>query len=234
MAKKEELDLVSGNLFDKRSDPTVRHIKGPPGFNKQAGRRAMFRAIMAAHPFSAIVETGTSYGNTTRFMARRVDIPIHTIEIDQSRTETAGEYLSEYPNVRQYRGDSRNVLADLLDNGTLPARDVFAYLDAHWLDHLPLIDELTALLDKTSDFVAIVDDFRVPDDPEYGYDRYGDNGTLEADLLAPLASRFAGAFYPAMPARHETGARRGCIVLTDSETLAAKLGSLAELRPAAL
>jgi hypothetical protein len=71
---------------------------------------------------------------------------------------------------------------------------------------------------------VLIDDFGVPGDAAYGYDRYGDTA-LEVALIAPvLRTHRLQAFFPTQPGVQETGARRGCVVLAPAARAARLAG----------
>jgi hypothetical protein len=80
----------------------------------------------------------------------------------------------------------------------------FFYLDAHWYDHLPLLDEMTLILERMSNSVIMVDDFQVPDDPGYCYDDYGEGQVLDLRYLLPLAHYDFAIFFPDVPSYLES------------------------------
>src|SRR6185503_7616085 len=126
--------------------------------------------IHACH-FDAIIETGTFRGSTTLFLAHNSGgAPVFTSEVNTRVFETARRRLRAFQNLHMYNLDSRQVLktADLARY-----RRPFFYLDAHWLADLPLSEEINVICQKWVDYVVMVDDFQVPDDPGYGYDDYG-------------------------------------------------------------
>jgi hypothetical protein len=64
--------------------------------------------------------------------------------------------------------------------------------------------------------VVMVDDFRVPDDPGYGYDDFGSGKALDQSYIAPtVEAHRLGVLYPALRSVEETGLRRGCAVLAN-------------------
>ena len=72
----------------------------------------------------------------------------------------------------------------------------------------------TIVFARCPNAVAMVDDFRVPDDPGYGYDDFGPGLALDQSYIAPTAEAHRlTAFYPTLPSSKETGMRRGCVVL---------------------
>ena len=132
--------------------------------------------------------------------------------------------------MHQFNGDSASELAKLATDRRWIGGPTFFYLDAHWLDNLPLVDELRAIRPAWPDFVALVDDFQVADDPGYGYDDYGPGKSLELGLLSDPDFADLHAFWPAAPASRETGQRQGYVVLATPGAMTDALLELAELR----
>ena len=79
----------------------------------------------------------------------------------------------------------------------------------------------------------MVDDFQVPFDAGYGYDDYGSGRVLTADYIEPIvAAHGLRVLYPSTPSVHETGERRGCVVLAKNTAFAVEPNSLPLLREA--
>jgi hypothetical protein len=201
-------------------------------FNSQDGRREIFTQIMAAHRFAAIVETGTYHGRTARFMAEESGLPVYSIEANLRFFRAARKFLSDCPGMFLFYGDSATLLRQKVAAGDIPDRDVFCYLDAHWHEALPLADELATVTGAMTDYVILIDDFQVADDPGYRYDDYGPGKALRVEYLAPFAGRGLSVFLPSRPSAEENGARRGCIVLTAAAHIAAALRKAPALREA--
>jgi hypothetical protein len=197
-------------------------------FNRQEGRTKLFLAILDSFRPSVLVETGTFKGTTTQFMAQVFPGRILTCEINLRWFIEAQARLSQHPNVELRRQDSRAFLRDVSKVLGSDER-AFFYLDAHWLDDLPLRGEIEFILDAWPNAVVMIDDFQVFDDAGYAYDDYGPGNALTLDLLRGL-ERFS-IFFPALPSRLETGARRGCAVLASSNEAADALHHTSALRP---
>jgi len=189
-----------------------------PAWNGQAGRAALFASLLAAVRPDALLETGTYFGATTAALAA-TGLPVRSVELAARRFGFARARFALCRNVRLARGDSRGALAAWLGpGGPLRGRRVLAYLDAHWRPDLPLAAEVDALFDGAPEAVALIDDFAVPDDPGYAFDRY-DGVALDAHYLAAVvARRDLSLFYPSLPSAAETGARRGAVVLAPPAT----------------
>jgi hypothetical protein len=92
--------------------------------------------------------------------------------------------------------DSRQFLREL-SHGALVDRCVSLYLDAHWSNNLPLLDELELIVSHWSRLLVMVDGFKIPDDPGYGHDDYGKGKVLALETLeASRPNRDLVAFFP--------------------------------------
>ena len=208
--------------------PTLAQGLGGP-FNGQDRRVEAVRDIFARVRFGSIIETGTYRATTTVLLRALSAAPIATIEADSRYYHYARMRLFRR-HIRVIRGDSAKVLGDLADEAPWNRGPTFFYLDAHWLDDLPLSTELEAVSSGWSDFAVLIDDFRVPGDVGYGYDDYGPGRSLELAILSPLAGNQVAIYWPAAPSATETGARRGWVVLASPGLVDDSLGGLATLR----
>ena len=203
-------------------------------FNGQSVRRELFASLITELRPSAIIETGTHLGTTTEFMAK-TGLPIYTIEANPRNYGFAKVRLWKLRQVTLRQGDCRNILKEFLDGplGTPNRGSVFAYLDAHWDDDLPLAEELCLLFSRVEKAVVMIDDFEVPGDPGYGYDDYGPGKSLTRAYIDPIVSAHQlQVFYPVTPSEEEDGMRRGCVVLCRDSTHSDALSSCSLLRRA--
>jgi len=194
-------------------------------FNGQSFRQLVFADLWNECRFEAIVETGTFCGSTTAFMANNANIRVYSSELNPRYFAYASKRLQTIPNVRLVHQDSRRFLKSLE-----LARDLrlFFYLDAHGNDDLPLREEIEYIIRSFSSFVAMIDDFEVPNDPGYAFDDYGIGKCLSLRDFPFHQDKRVSVYFPNRPSQAETGARRGCIVLA-SPSLAlhvSKIGSL--------
>jgi len=190
----------------------ARYDNDDGSFNGQAIRRGLVTDIIARMKPATIVETGTYLGSTTGYLAR-FDVPVHSSEISAPLLFAARQRLSQFRNVTLRLGDSRRMLAQLIADG-VNASSTFFYLDAHWLDDLPLLDEMRLIDGNWASYIALVDDFQVPGDSGYAYDDYGANKVLRYAYLEPcLRGQSIEVYFPNAPSHQETGGRRGCVIL---------------------
>ncbi len=204
-------------------------ITGP--FNGQRRRTAAVTAVFEAIRFGTVIETGTYRALTTRHLRRVTDAPIATIEVNPSYFRYSSRRLARLPKVSQFLGHSPAVLEQLRLDAAWRAEPVFFYLDAHWLNDLPLLDELAAIRRGWTEFAALVDDFRVEGDAGYFYDDYGPGKALALPLLADRSDLAdLHVFWPAAAATTETGARRGWVVLASPGAVTDALRGIPDLR----
>lgn len=204
-------------------------ITGP--FNGQRQRVAAVAAVFRAVPFKTIIETGTYRALTTVHLRQISTARIATIEVNPRYFEYSKRRLTGLEDVNQFLGHSPVVLERLRRDAEWQAEPVFFYLDAHWLNDLPLVDELDVVRRGWRDFAALIDDFRVDGDEGYYFDDYGAGKTLALPLIAGVPELAdLRVFWPAAPSRRETGARRGWIVLASPGSVADGLAGLSELR----
>jgi predicted O-methyltransferase YrrM len=176
-------------------------------FNGQAERTRTIESLVDRFEPGCCIETGTFFGHTSKRLAE-FGVPVYTIERDPGLANVARLRLARRQNITVLRGDSATLLPSLAAKPDV--REPFIYLDAHWGEGLPLVSELETIFSAWADCVVVIDDFRVPHDDSYGYDVY-DEAELSLELLALPGDVTAG--FPTLPAREETGGRRGTLYL---------------------
>lgn len=214
--------------FADRFRPELREFFGGP-LNAQPARQALVEALLRAVPFAQVVETGTFRGSSTAFIAQRFAGPVTTVEVVPRFHHYARWRLRDVPSVTLVLDDSVEALRRL--GRERPEGPLFAYLDAHWEEHLPLREEVEQIILGWRDWVAVLDDFQVPDDPGYGYDRYDRGQELTLPYLRAWEWPGVVGFWPATPSAEEGGSRKGCLVLA-SASMAPALRALPLLREA--
>lgn len=114
------------------------------------------------------VETGTCFGSTTMALATIFDT-VTTIENNRIYYYMAMNRLLKVRNIEFVKGDSSQVLLKHIEKMT---DKTFIFLDAHWEKSCPLIDELIQIGNAKIRPVIMIHDFKVPNEPELGYDSY--------------------------------------------------------------
>jgi len=201
------------------------------GLNGQLHRKRIFRDLVNACAFEAIVETGTFKGDSAAYMAQTANLPVYTSEVNARFSLLARVRLRSVPEVNFFVGDSRKFLRLLPIILKDRSKRLFFYLDAHWYDDLPLEGELDIIARDWEQFVIMIDDFQVPGDEGYGYDSYSDDQTLTFGRFANVFRRHCLIpFFPTLPSGEETGIKRGCVVLAREANVVEILGQISSIR----
>lgn len=119
------------------------------------------------------IETGSLYGHTAAFLASIFN-QVHTIEIVPTNYQVSQNTLYPFPNAVCHLGSSQEVLKELLP--LLKEKSLFFYLDAHWNEYWPLLDELEEISKTHKDnCIIVIDDIKVPGRPDIAYDAYAEH-----------------------------------------------------------
>src|SRR5262249_55907872 len=140
-------------------------------------------------------------GSTLGYVARRFpDLDCHACEPDAAAFEVATAHACSRPGVHLFRETSQKFVDRLArDHAQLFARPLLAWLDAPGYGYAwPLREEVAFLTRSFARGALLIDDFRVPHDARFGWDRYGDQQCCfeyVRDAIAPGVSW--RLYYPA-------------------------------------
>ena len=158
-------------LIERAREATKEMSTGryPEAFEGDWYIEAELRRLVEKWKVRTIVETGTYKGQSTRALAG-MGAEVITIEIEP---EPELVEIMDLANVRALTGDS----AEFLDEAIVLMRvsqPILFYLDAHWREHSPLLDELGAIarLCLREKPLLAIHDFLNPQHPEYGCDTW--------------------------------------------------------------
>jgi predicted O-methyltransferase YrrM len=177
-------------------------------FNGQKNRVRVFHAINDRVPFENYVETGTYLGMTTDFLARTArkrGARVYSCELDERLFAIARRTVGNLANVQLHHGNSVGFLRSLRPG--LRSAANFVYLDAHGRDSLPLREEL-ALLRGWRNTIVMIDDFHVPSDRRFGWDRYDEEREICLRYIDGIVEP-ERVYLPNYPASHEKATWRG-------------------------
>jgi len=152
--------------------------------------RASFKAIGEQMNATSIVETGTYLGSTTSLLAKMFpNTPIFSGEINKTSYTKAKKNLRKFPNVKVYNLSSPDFLNHLIDKNLLGERPLF-FLDAHWWKFWPLEDEIKIITDRLKSSVVYIDDFKIPGDDRFKFDRYEEK-VCSVEMIKPRMNKKA-------------------------------------------
>jgi predicted O-methyltransferase YrrM len=224
--------IIADRLFpDFFAAREARRLVEPAApLNGQGGRRAIVERIVRDCAIQQFIETGTFRGGTTRWFAQ-FGIPVYTVEANPRLARFAQIVLADMPLVQIAEMDSVAFLNRLSADPAITAQTTLFYLDAHWERRLPLGDEIVIVTRYFPKAIMIVDDFQVPDDPDYTFDNFGPGKRLDLEYVRHTGVADLEIFFPALPGMEEDPPRRGCVVMTTDVPMAKILRSIDLLRP---
>jgi hypothetical protein len=170
------------------------------------------------HNVIRIIETGTFIGGTTIQLSKLR--PVYTIEINEEYFLKAKENIKNlqpvnHCDITQYFGDTVEVLKVIVPDA-INGRTLF-YLDAHWYNYCPLLEELEIISrDLKSDLkpVIVIHDFQVPERFDLGYDEYNGQPFNFSWIKSRLDSIYGEDNYDYhYNTENATGAKRGLIYI---------------------
>ena len=133
-------------------------------FNGDHFVREEFLKLKSEFDILNVVETGTCLGSTTIFFSQNFE-NVHSIEINNEYLNIAKE---RNPSANYYLGSSDQLLPQIIEK--LNGKTIF-FLDAHWENHCPLLNELNCIATMQNKPIIVIHDFNVPN-TSLGFDSY--------------------------------------------------------------
>ena len=158
-------------------------------FNDSVTCVAFVKELIKKYGLQYALETGTHQALTTRELAGMFE-KVYTIELNDEFYNRCAAALHGYNNVYLIKGDSGKDLKPVLDEFPEGIK-TFVYLDAHWYNYWPLLDEIDQLganPNIINNCIIVIDDFQIPDRPDIPYDSYG-SIALNLDYVKPTLDK---------------------------------------------
>jgi hypothetical protein len=206
------------------------------GFNGETLRARIIYEIVRHFKPRAFVETGTYHAATTILANTFLGLPVYSCEVMFRKVVLAKLITRNMPQIEISWSSSVPFLEKVTKR--LSKQRAIFYLDAHAgfaSAQLPLIQELNTLL-FLNEFVAVIDDFQVPNERSFGFDQYKGE-VIGLELIEDFLKRsnIRRVYLPGYPPRLETGFTRGYCVFWKSTTMDAIMDSptfpLNQLKP---
>ncbi len=119
------------------------------------------------------IETGTNDGDSVTLLAEFFQ-KLYSVEIKPEIYEAALLNTWRYTNIKLFNGNSVDVLDELC--GSIKEKnEIIFFLDAHWYDYWPILDELAVIKKHNIIAPVIIHDFFVPNEdgtPKFNFDEY--------------------------------------------------------------
>jgi hypothetical protein len=157
-------------------------------FNGDGYAAAEVLRLRDKHSIRSVVETGTCLGSTAIWLAENFDV-VNTAEVNYDLWKIAilraeGVLGAERQGVKFYPCDSVEMLKQV--SGEL------YWLDAHWNQHCPLLDELSSIAAAKVRPVIMIHDFQVPGRPDLGHDIFPDRTPFHLPAIAEYLDAIYG------------------------------------------
>lgn len=179
-------------------------------FNCDGHIGAEFLKLIQQFGIRTIIETGTYYGDTTGELLKMVPT-VHSIEINSVYYAAARASLGSPAGLKLHLGNSPEVLIRIIPDCD---DNILFFLDAHWYDHNPLLNELSVIARyEKKNAVIVIHDFKVPDHPEFGFDKFPDGAEYSIDMIRDHLNQIYGRNYEFYYNTQAEGSRRGVIYI---------------------
>lgn len=139
-------------------------------FNADTFMCKKFIELKKKFDITTVIELGSAVGGTTRWFCENFDKVI-TIEIEEQYRNVCLQRIAGYKNVESLLGSTLDVLPGVLDELT---GNIIFFIDSHWGGDNPLPEELEIINKSGFRPVLAIHDFKVPGNPDLGFDKYGD------------------------------------------------------------
>lgn len=205
----DRYELVYDNFYRVERCGAAALADGGGPFGLDILLALLFDDLVRAYEPDSIVECGSSFGDTTVYLAQRYpEIPIVSCDIDPLCAAIASQRTGDHAHVSVYTEPSIEIIKQASGKFIRP----IYFLDAHGAATWPILDELSLI--KTG--VAVIHDFDIGH-PRFAFDSY-DGVNLDGRLLARVLP--AGQiFYQSNPIAQtpfpclQTGRRTGVAVV---------------------
>ncbi len=196
------------------------------GFHGDPNLMALVDLIVRTSNIRTFIETGTESGSTLGYMARTYpDLECVSCEADRRIYQTAKQNLSRHPNATIKNKKAVPFLDRFSYHYSGLGRPVLFWLDAHSHGYgCTLPEELGIILSRIQSGYIFIDDFLVPDNPEFKYDEYVFEGeepiVLDQEYIRPAieGSGRTSEIYIQYPNYEPQYNGRGWILLTFGHT----------------
>jgi predicted O-methyltransferase YrrM len=173
---------------------------------------AEIEGLVKKHDIEMIVETGTYLGNTAKKFSTLADVI--TCEVNREHYDSAVKNIEGNRKILALFGNSVDMLRKNADK--FKNKRVLFFLDAHWYDYCPLLDELKLIADLKMQPIIVIHDFKVPG-KDFGFDPYRgrafDYALIELHLRAIYGNHYGKEGFSHYYNTESDGPRRGCIFI---------------------
>jgi len=143
------------------------------------------------------IETGSAEATTLSFVAKNHrDIKCYSCEPDKKVFAHATKQITQFSNVDLRNTYSPDLIVDIVkEKPQILKENTCFWLDAHGYGFKwPLREELSFILENFSKSFIFIDDFKVPGQPQFGFDTYEDQ-ECSLKFIADILDKFERKIY---------------------------------------
>ena len=180
-------------------------------FNGDIFMEKEFLSLKDKYKITHVIETGTHHGYTTSWLADNFK-QVRTLEINPEYLKLTYPQIGKKENVLTLQCSSaEHLITAIRDWNDVP---LLVFLDAHWSAN-PVLRELDQIKESGIKPILVIHDFKVPDHPELGYDKYPAQGIVyEWNWISEKVDAIYGVGgYRYYYNSEATGAKRGCVFI---------------------
>jgi len=156
------------------------------------------------------VELGSFHGFTARKIASLVKEVI-TVEIDEMNYQVTCFYTKKVSNIKAIHSSSVDALPKILQE--YKEKNILIFIDSHWQQYCPLLDELKIIAQQKIKPVIAIHDFKVPGQPQLKFDSYNQQEFTYEWIKPHIDKIYGEGEYNYHYNRQSTGAKRGVIYI---------------------
>lgn len=184
-------------------------------FNSDVHLEEEMKKIINAFGVELVIETGTYKGASTNWFAKNVD-KVCTCELNAKYFNEALSYLTAegHDNFSIFKGNSPEGLEMFLEENI--GKNILVFLDAHWYNYCPLMDELEVIENSDQKPILVIHDFKVEGEhelPEKHYDSYNDQDYEWSWIKDAVEDIYGEDGYEKYYNSKATGSQRGCLFI---------------------
>lgn len=145
----------------------------------------------------AFIETGSNEGVTLSYFSKKYNKPSFSCEPRLKSFERARSKIEKLNHVRLFNKKSLDMLKRIEGNFSyLYEKNCLFWIDSHGFGFdWPLLDEIKIITSSFSKGFLLIDDFKVPDKPCFGFDSYHKQ-TCSFDYIKDSIKKPFSLFYP--------------------------------------
>lgn len=185
-------------------------------FNGDIFMELEFLKLKEKFGIQCAIETGSCLYSTTKWLSENF-AKVYTFEINEEFANHGKHKISGNDNVNAIIGDSVYNLKMFAYSGEVNTSMCIFFLDAHWGDHCPLIEEIEAIssIPFAEPPVIVIHDFYTGN-PLLGYDCFPNGWEFSYEAIEDSVRRLEASFstkYSYYYNAEAEGAMRGVIYL---------------------